>query len=78
MFDGASHVSPPILVDDVVAGARGNRHDCECRLVAALGYEHCPVGDENVFHVVQLAEAVDDTLLGIRAHSRGAATAPKL
>jgi len=58
VFDGASHVSPPILVDDVVAGARGNRHDCECRLVAALGYEHCPVGDENVFHVVELAEAV--------------------
>src|SRR5438105_2561949 len=73
LVDRASQGSPAIFVGDVVARARGNRHDGKCGLIAALRHEHCAVRDENVFQVVELAEAVDDTLSGILAHSRGAA-----
>src|SRR5256884_264901 len=59
-----------VLVGNVVACARGNRHDRERGLIATLGYEHCAVGNENVFHVVELAEAIDDTLFGVVAHAR--------
>src|SRR6266436_8837729 len=48
------------LVGNIVACTSGNCHDSQCGLIAALCHEHCAVGNENVFHVVELAEAVDD------------------
>src|ERR1700730_14949403 len=74
----ASQIAFAVLVRDVVASARGNRHDGERGLVATRCDEHGAVSDENVFHVVELTEAVDHASLRVPAHARRAALADGL
>src|SRR5215472_15511042 len=68
-----SQVPLAALVGDIIPGPRGDRHNRKRWLVAALRDKDCPVCDEDVFCIVELAEAVDHALLPILAHPRGPA-----
>ena len=66
----ASEVAFPILFSDVVRGARGNRHNRKRRLVTTLRDEGRAICDKDVFHVMDLIEAIDDACPGVVSHPR--------
>src|SRR5713226_2567528 len=69
----ASEVAFPILFSDVVCGAGGNRHNRKRRLVTPLRDEDRAICDKDVFHVMDLIEAIDYACPGVISHPRSPA-----
>src|SRR3989442_6599794 len=66
----ASEVPLRVLLYDVVCGAGGNRHNRKRRLVTPLRDEDRAICDKDVFHVMDLIEAIDYACPGVISHPR--------
>src|SRR6058998_1588604 len=64
----ASEISFLVLLSDEVCGTGGNRHNRKRRLVTALRDEDRAICDKDVFHLMDLIEAIDDTCPGVISH----------
>src|SRR5215469_18341963 len=67
---GARRFDTPILgrADDMIGGAKGERGDCACGVVARAGDKVASIHDEQIGHIVCPVELVDHRRLRILAH----------
>src|SRR5207253_3070648 len=57
---------------DPLRRARRQRHDGKRRILFAGGSEATPVGDEEIFHIVRLAVAIERRRFRIASHANSA------
>src|ERR1700731_244266 len=60
------------FVEEIFGGAPGERHDRERGILVRIGDRWRAIGDEQILHVVRLAEAIEHGSFRVRAHARSA------
>src|SRR5580704_17934689 len=68
---GMLEVSFPRFVEEIFGGSPGKSQDGESGIFVGVGDERRAIRDEKIFHVVRLAEAIEDCSFWIGAHAGG-------